>query len=607
MDVTNPGLVNVADQVVGRPDLSVNHLDVPLQTDDLVAAAAEGYPPAPASSTLLPTPTEVIVGEEVLPQPSQVRGTVPGVPPLYLPYPPGPGDVVVGESDVAQSGTSEFTVAGPRTSVQTNQNAASEREYVVTSVADADTGGPVVDPNVSVSGTFSYVLAGPTGKIRLASSAALPASLVDGVTMSVSCPSQPSYNTAGQASTVVSASGNFTAVSDAGGGKSTVSSPSYPVGPGVTTGSVVIMSGSAVSAYNGAHQVSDVVNLLGPFSSVKDLLGLAISVISPTALPAGLTAGKLVTLSGTYAGPHAVASVTSYAGTYDSASDAGGGVVTFHATSLPAGMANSQYVTLSGSVYSGTYLISNVTATTFDATVAYISTDSGGLASYTFSIVIPFTTDYSGTWSCRTFDVDVAYAGTASGSWIVANFDVPGTYVATASGTWQFYPTATTPTTRYLLGVTPADLTSLGVSIAGRPVTFADDTLTTADAGATRTLQYVGSGAMVLAKSDPSDVQPTLVTPQAGDRLYLYDQREGSQVFVEQLGTVTDYYPRQEPPVASPDTTSSMYDSQGTVDVSVGPQPGQPVLTSGTQVPTARNVNVADQSAVVGLPTNVFA
>jgi hypothetical protein len=40
--------------------------------------------------------------------------------------------------------------------------------------------------------------------------------------------------------------------------------------------------------------------------------------------------------------------------------------------------------------------------------------------------------------------------------------------------------------------------------------------------------------------------------------------------------------------------------------VSVGPQPNQPIITSGVQVPTAINVNVADQATSVGTPKNVY-
>jgi hypothetical protein len=45
---------------------------------------------------------------------------------------------------------------------------------------------------------------------------------------------------------------------------------------------------------------------------------------------------------------------------------------------------------------------------------------------------------------------------------------------------------------------------------------------------------------------------------------------------------------------------------QGTTEVSTGLQPGEPVITSGEKAPTAINVNVSDQDAVIGLPVNVF-
>ena len=46
MDVTNPGLVNVADQAYGNPSTTVQSLAIPEDSDVLTPVADEGYPRA---------------------------------------------------------------------------------------------------------------------------------------------------------------------------------------------------------------------------------------------------------------------------------------------------------------------------------------------------------------------------------------------------------------------------------------------------------------------------------------------------------------------------------------------------------------------------------
>ena len=608
MDVTNPGLVNVADQVVGNPDVSVDSMSVPLDDDSLVPAADEGYPPAPGqTSQVFPTPTEADAGASQLPSAPQSTGQAPGTAPAYAPFPPDHNAVAVDQQDVTVAGTSEYTVAGPRTSIQTNRNPESERTYAVSSVLDADTGGPVVEPAQVVSGSFVAVF-DETTKIRLASPTSFPASLVDGVTVGVSCPAKPAYSQSGIVSSVVNAGGSVSGVSSAGGGTSiTVSSYAYSLA-GVVAGAAAVISGTGAAGYDGAHAVSNVNNLLGTFAASRNSGTGSTVFVSPATT--GLSVGKVVTVSGAYGGPNPVTATTEYAGSFDAAADAGGGVVTFHSTpALPASMINGQFVTLAGAIYSGTYQISGVTANTFDCSPAggYTATDAGTFESHTFTVGIAFSSDYSGTWACRTFDVAVAYTSGATGAWRVSNFDVPGTYDGTAAGTWSYYPTDQLGTTRYRLGLLPADLDSFGVSLQDREVVFADPTLTAADSGASRLIQFATRSWIVVGKYDPEDDVPTLTTPQPGDQLTLYVQREGSETFVEQLGQVVDANPSLLPAAAAPAPQATNFAEQGTSYVSTGPQPGAPVLTSGVQVPTAVTVQVADQATSVGLPANVFA
>ena len=61
MDVTNPGLVNVADQAYGNPSTAVQSLAIPEDSDVLTPVADEGYPPAKevaaTGNSAGPTPT----------------------------------------------------------------------------------------------------------------------------------------------------------------------------------------------------------------------------------------------------------------------------------------------------------------------------------------------------------------------------------------------------------------------------------------------------------------------------------------------------------------------------------------------------------------------
>jgi hypothetical protein len=146
MDVTNPGLVNVANQAF-NPSTSVQSLAIPEDDDVLVPVADQGSPLArnytstkDGTVTRGPTPTQEIVINQSPASPSQNLGQIPGIAPLFLPFPQNEIVNTVEQQIVPQAQTSEFTVAGPTTSIQTNQNNDTQRSYVVTSVLDADTG-----------------------------------------------------------------------------------------------------------------------------------------------------------------------------------------------------------------------------------------------------------------------------------------------------------------------------------------------------------------------------------------------------------------------------------------------------------------------------------
>lgn len=621
MDVTNPGLVNVADQSVGNPSVvpAGSTLAVPKQDDVLEPVADDGFPVGEevsqaldASTTTFPTPTEVAVGDESPATLPQDFSQVPGTAPTFAPSPQVNLVDTVAQQQVSGVNTTEIVV-GPNSNIQTNQNPESERHYVVATVLDADTGGPVVDPSIPVTGTFSATFDGGGGTITLVSPSPFPPSIVDGVVVSVASTSGAPLNENAAVSGVTSLSGTVSAVSPSAGGKVTVSSPTA-LPAGLVDGRPVTLA-TTVPAYNGAKAVSGVTNVAGTFTKVVSFdAGTKIMVVSPTVVPAALAPGKFVTMTGgVYNGPIAVDSLWSaQGGSYDTAADNGVGGTTFHSSSGPLvdELVVGQSLAINGAVYSGTFTVTNVNAgaETFDLAVPFTATDAGTWmqsGNYAFILTTAYSATDAGTWTCRTFDVVALFMGSATGTWTSYTFKVPGTFTATSAGNWTYIPVINI-TTRYRLGVVPADLTSFGISILGREIVFDDDTVTVADRGASRLVAYYGAGCVVVNRSDPDDDSvPVMVAPQAGDAFTLYVQREGSEVFTDLSGQTTDVTIAPPPPIFVPNPTQSQA-SLGTVDVTIGPQPGYVVLTSGVVVPTARNVNVADQATSVGLPKNVF-
>ena len=161
-------------------------------------------------------------------------------------------------------------------------------------------------------------------------------------------------------------------------------------------------------------------------------------------------------------------------------------------------------------------------------------------------------------------------------------------------------------TTRYMLVVGPPALTSYPVSMLGRQIVFADDTTTVADQGAARIVTGFSTNFLVIDKNDPNDeIVPILIDPVVGDTFTIDVQRLGS----EQVNTTGA--PTANVIIAPSPKVNVPYPSQagqggGTFNVSTGPQPGQPIITSGVRVPASETVNIADQASAVGLPRNVY-
>jgi hypothetical protein len=161
-------------------------------------------------------------------------------------------------------------------------------------------------------------------------------------------------------------------------------------------------------------------------------------------------------------------------------------------------------------------------------------------------------------------------------------------------------------TTRYYLVTAAPLLSSYPVSLLGRQIIF-DGNVTAGDEGAARFIQGYGGNFVVINRDDPSESNgdiPTMTAPQVGDTFQLDVNRQGSEQVNTEGGTI-DVFILPEPPVNIPFPGQALHD-RGTVDISTGPQPGTVLISSGVQVPTARNVNVSDECAVVGLPQNVY-
>jgi hypothetical protein len=138
--------------------------------------------------------------------------------------------------------------------------------------------------------------------------------------------------------------------------------------------------------------------------------------------------------------------------------------------------------------------------------------------------------------------------------------------------------------------------------------------LTVLNQGASRFIGFFGNNYAVINKNESTDqFVPVRDDPVPGDVFSLNVQRQGGEVTTETTGHFQDItispIPLASPissPTANADTGVQHSTGQSTNAVSTGPQPGTPTITSGVQVPTAINVNVADQATSVGLPANVY-
>jgi hypothetical protein len=164
----------------------------------------------------------------------------------------------------------------------------------------------------------------------------------------------------------------------------------------------------------------------------------------------------------------------------------------------------------------------------------------------------------------------------------------------------HLFQVPTADTTRYYLVLdVPPTLTSFPVSMLGRQIVF---TSVGANEGAARLVQNYGAAFVVINRDDPTTSNgnvPQLAIPIVSDTFEIEVDRQGSEQVNTEGGSV-DVFISPPPPVNIP------FPAQGQASQATPVIFRTPPIESGVQVPTAVNVNVPDECAVVGLPTNVF-
>ena len=476
-----------------------------------------------------------------------------------------------------------------------------------------------------LGGTFTSVQNTGSGIATMVSPTAL-SGLANGTTVTIAGSSPSPYDGVTTATNIISQAGGpfgFAAPSAIHAGKTTLAfAAALPAA--MSTAKWMTIAGG--TPYDGVRAIipGSIVALGGVPLNVSAVVqengSLTVStVVSPSTV--SLANGQPALLSGTgsYDGYWTVSNVVNLGpGSISSIVNSTPGVsatVNLVGT-VPAGLAAGQNIVLAGTPdYDGLAVVLSAVTGASSFVIVWTNgaspTDNAGTwAAHTFDIGTPYTIPgTAGQWSCFAIDIDMASAGTASGIWSAFTFDISfgGTY-APAAGTWTANAPYVQPTTRYKLYVTPSDLISFGISMLGRQITFDQDS---ENPGAVRNITGYASNWIVIDQENPADAYiPVLQTPQPGDTFTLDVQRQGSEVITSGTGIVQDVtllpIPAAAPPPV-PFTADVFPQGQAIVAVSTGPQPGQPIITSGVPAPTAINVNVADQPPIgVGLPPNVF-
>ncbi|MGA7740397.1 MAG: hypothetical protein WCE40_01020 [Polyangia bacterium] len=440
-DITNPGLVNVADQAF-KPDLKVDSLAIPLDDDVLVPVADQDIDPVTGNplSVTFPTPAEAIVSGQAPGTPSQDFATIPGQPPLYLPFPPAPSDPRIQAQSVTAGIIAEITV-GPGMSIQTNLTPAVVETYTVTSVLDADTLQPVVVPTPPIFGIFSSVW-GTGGVTTVVSPLDMTGLISDGqaVILAAQAGHPTDYDGVWTISNLLDLSGTFDIAITGGAGK-TILGSSFPIDGDLGFGKRIAISGSPIAAYNGNHALLEAESI---GSNILSIMAGANPLTTSTVvseLAVGLVPGQLVRIINTggvppagYDGYWIANNVINLDGSIQSIANGPPTKVTVNLFGSTTGLVDGQIVTLSqtlGTAYNGQYPISNVTPTSFDIVHAFAGSSTGNWTAYTFDITTPFTgtpSSPSELYDSNTITIDVPFAGWSPGTWSAGTPFAVGTY-----------------------------------------------------------------------------------------------------------------------------------------------------------------------------------
>jgi hypothetical protein len=147
MDVTNPGLVNVADEAEGNPDPNGGTAKaVPRETGALTGVADDGSPLVPgggAQAEVFPTPSDVTVSAPAPSVPVQVTPVPAATEVDVAAQSLGQGGMVPADPADPSAGfefssPAEFVVVGPADSFQTNQTTEDVASVTVVAAYDAD-------------------------------------------------------------------------------------------------------------------------------------------------------------------------------------------------------------------------------------------------------------------------------------------------------------------------------------------------------------------------------------------------------------------------------------------------------------------------------------
>jgi hypothetical protein len=255
MDATNPGQVEVEDQSVGNPQLTVDSQAQPNNEAELLPVSDEGFPKASndVEASTFPTPANVVINDSPL-LPQNFGQAVPPTTNVDVAAQSlGLGTFV----DGVFVSPSDFIVPTTGNNVQTNTNDDSEISLKITLVLDPATGLPPAIPDPAISGSFGAVVSNGAGGVICYAPSNLPPLLNTGTVIQLSNSTVPSYNATMPVIHIDTRVASFASVSSGGTGKSILNFASA-LPPVFVNGALVVVSPDSGTAYSGTFIIADV-------------------------------------------------------------------------------------------------------------------------------------------------------------------------------------------------------------------------------------------------------------------------------------------------------------------------------------------------------------